>query len=410
MITERRCRVCTGDLDTVLNWGTLALSDFPLPEETPKGTAPFDLCTCRLCGLVQLRHTVDPDALFRRYFYRSSVNEVMQAELRDIVRQACDRVRSWHTSDLVVDIGANDGELLRHYRDYGPQGLIRVAFEPALNFNEVLHRHCDVLVPQYFPQGLAQAHGMEGRVKVLTSIAMVYACDDPLAVVAAADALLTPDGVWILQFQDLAAMLRQTAFDNITPEHLWYPSLAAIERLLTDTNLHVVAAERRAINGGSLRLCLQRRDQPVALSVEPMRVAEAGCEAWDTLQRFAWRVSERVAQIQGLVQHLQREGRTVDLYGASTKANTLLQVCDLGPVLVRQAWERTDEKVGRRTVTGIPIVSEATGRAAPPEALLCGIWQFRDAILQREAAYLATGRSMIFPLPAVEVVQEPIHA
>lgn len=409
MITERCCRVCGGELDTVLNWGTLYLSDFPLPDETPKGTAPFDFCACRLCGLVQLRHTVDPDTLFRRYFYRSSVNEVMQAELRDIVRQACDRIQSWRTADLVVDIGANDGELLRHYRDYGPAGLLRVAFEPALNFNEPLHRHCDVLVPQYFPQGLAQAHGMEGRVKVLTSIAMIYACDDPQAVVAAADALLTPDGVWVIQFQDLAAMLRQTAFDNITPEHLWYPSLAAIERLLTDTNLHIVAAERRAINGGSLRLCLQRRDQPVALSVEPMRAAEAGCEAWDTLQQFAWRVGERTAQLQGLLLALHASGHTVDIYACSTKFNTLSQVVGIGPNLVRWGWERTPEKVGRHTVTGIPMISEEQGRADPPDSLLLGAWQFREAFLQREAAYLAAGHAMIVPLPAVEVIQEPIH-
>lgn len=403
---ERPCRACAGQLDTVLAWGDLSLSDFPLPGEAPKGTAPFDLCSCRSCGLVQLRHTVAGDLLFREYWYRSGINEAMQAELRDIVRQATARIRRWELSDAVVDVGANDGTLLHAYGDHAPTGLLRVAFEPAQNLNPALRPNAEVIVPAYFPAGLTHARGLEGRVKVLTTIAMLYACDDPRAVVAAIDQLLHPDGVWVVQFQDLAQMLTATAFDNITPEHLWYPSLASIERLLSGTNLHLIEAERRAINGGSLRLILGRTHQPVSPSVGRLRAQEAGCEDWQTLQQFAWRVGERVTQIRGLLQAYHAAGKVVDVYACSTKFNTLAQICGIGPELVRQGWERTPEKVGRTTVTGIPMVSEETGRANPPDALLLGAWQHRDAFVQREAAFLSAGGVMLVPLPVCEVIQE----
>src|SRR3990172_8740651 len=118
---------------------------------------------------------------------------------------------------------------------------------------------------------------------------------------------------------------------------------------------------------GSLFSGRTRRSRPQSLGWE------AGCEDWDTLQQFAWRIGERTKQIQGLLQHLRAEGRVVDVYGASTKWNTLSQVVGIGPELMRQAWERTPEKVGRRTVTGIPMVSDEAGRPAPPDALLCSI-------------------------------------
>ncbi|HEY9014553.1 MAG TPA: hypothetical protein VIM84_05785, partial [Gemmatimonadales bacterium] len=95
----------------------------------------------------------------------------------------------------------------------------------------------------------------------------------------------------------------------------------------------------------------------------------------------------------------------VDLLGASTKGNTLLQTCGIDAKLVRRAWERSPEKVGRFVgETGIPIVSEADGRADPPDCLLATPWQFRDSLIQREAAFLANGGRILFPLPTVELV------
>src|SRR6266705_2519484 len=106
-----RCRLCQGVLDSVLDLGHLALPTFPRPADDPAPRVPLDLVTCRTCGLVQLRHTVSPDALFRTYWYRSSTNEAMQAELTDVVRAALEVVEV-EADDPVIDVGANDGYLL----------------------------------------------------------------------------------------------------------------------------------------------------------------------------------------------------------------------------------------------------------------------------------------------------------
>jgi NDP-4-keto-2,6-dideoxyhexose 3-C-methyltransferase len=217
--------------------------------------------------------------------------------------------------------------------------------------------------------------------------------------------------VWIVQFQDLDQMLKATAFDNICFEHLCYYSLASFERLIQPYGLAVVDAEVRTINAGSYRLYIQH-DAVSAVRhigglgrVEQLRAREAGCEDWQTLEIFAWRVGEARRQIQSAI--TATAPGTIDLYGASTKANTLLQYCGLDERVIRQAWERSPEKIGRTTVTGIPIVSEETGRADPPAALVAGIWQFREAILEREAAYLDQGGAILFPLPEVDLALRP---
>lgn len=399
-IQTRNCRVCGGSLDTVLDLGVLVLLGFPLPTDPPGAVAPLDFCQCARCGLVQLRHTVDPDLLFRQYWYLSGINETMRAELADVAASAITHVGGLSHGDLVIDIGANDGTLLSTI----PKETLRIAFEPALNLNDACHEHAQVVIADYFPRGLTDL-GATPRAKLIFSIACFYDLDDPGSFVQAIRQRLAPDGAWIVQFQDLHQMIQATAFDNIVIEHLITYSLGSFERLIAPYGLRVTHAETRTINGGSYRMIVQHDSVQPDASVAALRQFESGCEHWHTLEKFAWRVGESKRQILGAVDAMIAQGRTLDLYGASTKSNTLLQFCGIGPDRIRQAWERSPAKIGRATSTGIPIVDEATGRANPPDLLFAGIWQFRDAILNREADFIEQGGRFLFPLPEVDLVE-----
>lgn len=406
LTTRSYCRVCAGPITDLFSIGPMALAAFPATREAVRtiNDAPLDLCACADCDLVQLRHTVDPDRLFRQYWYRSAINETMRAELQDVVKAALLEV-SVFPGDDVIDVGANDGYLLSCYPKMKADWRIqRIAYEPATNLQADCAKAAEQVIPDYFPTGV---EAWERRVKILTSIAAgIYATEDPVAFVRAIDTCLHPDGVWVVQFQDLAQMVDQTAFDNICHEHLTYWSLATFETLLQQAGvaLQVVHAERRLINGGSLRLLVRRPTFPVRATVDALRLYERPSVSWSAIERFAWKAGEVRYQIQAAVEQATGHGLTIDLYGASTKANTLLQYCGLDGTLIRQAWERNREKVGRWTATGIPIVDEVSGRASKPDILLATIWQFRSMILQREAQYLQQGGRILFPLPEVDLV------
>jgi NDP-4-keto-2,6-dideoxyhexose 3-C-methyltransferase len=397
--TWTACRACKSpDLDVILDLGTLALSTFLSPTDAAPPRAPLQLVICGTCDLVQLRHSVEPDRLFRKYWYLSGINEAMKAELKDVVDQASAMVGDLRrNTDTVIDIGANDGTLLAHVG----AGPCRVAYEPALNLYDLLRPHASVLVADYFPHG-SRAQGLRFSAKLITSVACFYDLDDPHAFVSGIKEMLHPDGVWIVQFQDLFQMLHATAFDNICHEHVTYPSLQFMQQLCADHDLEIVDAERRAINGGSLRLYVRHPgvQRPTA-HVAELRAREANL--YTKLQEFSWRVTEVQRQLIATLEEARQAG-PVDCYGASTKFSTLAQYCGIGPQHIRQCVERSPEKVGLQTVTGIPIVSEATWREQPAALTLIAIWQFREFILTREAAYLSEGGRFLVPLPQVEVV------
>jgi NDP-4-keto-2,6-dideoxyhexose 3-C-methyltransferase len=394
------CRSCGGQLDDLLSLGELYLSTFLAAGDVIPPKVPLDLTLCRGCDLVQLRHTTQPDLLFRRYWYRSSINEAMRAELRDVVEKALDFYGA--RPEVVIDIGANDGTLLAAYANAYGEHIVRVAFEPAHNLYTALRPHCQVLFPSYFPEDTTN-FGLTAQ--IITSIACFYASDGPHAYVNAIRQILADDGVWIVQFQDLWQMLEATAYDNITFEHILYYSLRSFEQIISQHGLHVTHGESRAINGGSLRLYVQHAHTTPDETVQQLREQEAGL-TYDRLQHFAWATRQHAIQLKALLRYLKESGQIVDLYAASTKSQTLLQFCEIDHTLIRSAVERSPEKIGLKMVgSQIPIVSEADWRNDPGSAVIAGAWQHREFFLARERAYLEAGGSWIFPLPHLEIVR-----
>jgi hypothetical protein len=366
-----------------------------------------------------MQHTVAQDHLYRTYHYRSGVNEMMVAELRSIVAQAQGLV-PLSAQDLVLDIGANDGTLLAQYALQG-QPPRRLAVEPALNLQATLSQHCEQWTSDYFPTSMYDRYA--GQIKVITAIAMAYDLEDPVGFFEAVRALLHPEGICIVQFQDFGQMRETNAFDNIVPEHLEYYTLHTLQHIVRKAGLEPVHCLTTPINGGSLRVVLRpaswvmRRgvqhgiDTSVYAQLE--REAQQGLTPSEVLLQgrygafttFAANVRRVQDQIHATVQGLLEQGCRLDVYGASTKGNVLLQILGLGPEQVRQAIDRSPEKAGLHTVTGISIVNEADGEYLPAPAWLIPIWQFRESVLRRNQWYLEGGGSMIFPLPSVEIIQ-----
>src|SRR5207244_133567 len=173
--------------------------------------------------------------------------------------------------------------------------------------------------------------------------------------------------------------------------------------------LKLIDVELNDVNGGSFAVTAARktsRHQPkpsVAQILERERAFGLNHPA--TYVRFSNAVHQHRSELKALLRELRSAGKKVIGYGASTKGNVILQFCDLGSGDLECIAEVNEEKFGKFTPgTGIPIVSEAEAKARKPDYLLVFPWHFRKNLMQREAAFLASGGRMIFPLPKIEIV------
>jgi hypothetical protein len=359
------------------------------------------------CGLLQLAHSFPIEVLYANYWYRSGVNETMRNHLAGIVAKAAalvcgDKLR-------VLDIGCNDGTLLRCY----PETFERIGVDPSDIAGEI--GPPIRVVNAAFPSDSAAAVLADRKVDIVTSIAMFYDLDDPVGFARSVQSILAPEGIWILEMSYLPSMLRQNAMDTICHEHQEYYSLAVLEFIMKRAGLRVFAAELNEINGGSIRCHVthsgcERYDLSSTRSfLAELRMSEFEL-ALDTDRPYA-AFQERIEglrrELRDLLAALRRERKRVHVYGASTKGNVLLQWCGIDGSLVECAADRNPEKHGARTIgTDIPIVSEKESRAAKPDYYLVLPWHFRDEFLRRERETITAGTKMIFPLPKLEIIDQ----
>lgn len=388
--------------------GEQALSGcFPGPQEPDPPIAPLTLCRCGNCNLVQLRHSTDPSKMFTEHYgYRSSLNKSMMRHLQGLQEWTQARVRI-NAGDLVVDIGANDGTLLGYWAE---QNVSRLAIDPLLCKFSHLYPPDIEQVQDFFSRDVANKALAGRKAQVITSVAMFYDLPNPGDFVAGIADSLAETGIWVVQMGYLPAMLEYNAFDSICHEHLEYYALRQVEWLARANGLKVLDAQENDCNGGSFRLALahEAADLPVN---EPMLAAMRAKEAELQLDTpapyaaFAKRIAGLRTRTNDLLTDLHHQGKTIWLYGASTKGNVLLQHYGLGPELISGAVEVNPEKFGHRTPgTNIPIIPEAEILQQKPDYFLVLPWHFRENILARAGKYREAGVKFIFPLPELEVV------
>jgi len=328
----------------------------------------------------------------------------MRKALEDIVVKSCE-IAQPKPGEIVMDIGCNDGTLLRSYKI---PGLNLVGFEPAKNLVEEARKGTGYVFNDFFGFNLFQQKFPNSKAKIITTIAMFYDLDNPDAFVADIVKCLDPNGVWVIQQNYLCSMLEQNGFDNIGHEHLTYYSLETMRLLLSNHDLEIFGVDTNDVNGGSFRTYIARKGRfPIGRKVQAMRKYEAELfSATPSIyETFAGNVGKIRVQLREFVATKVKSGKTVYVYGASTRGNTILQYCGLDHSLILKATDANPEKWGRKTPgTGIPIVSKDDARRDKPDYFLVLPHHFLEEIKREENDYLKSGGKFIVPLPRFRIV------
>lgn len=358
------------------------------------------------CGLLQMEHSVPPEILYAAYWYRSGTNTTMRNHLKNIVDNALALVDKKDAA--VLDIGCNDGTLL----DYYPKAFERFGCDPSDVAQEVKNA---TVVQDIFPSSELFRTIGDKKIDIITSIAMFYDLEDPVGFVKSIKRLLSPEGIWIFEMSYMPHMLEMDSYDTICHEHLEFYSLAVIEKIAAMADMKIFKIAFNDINGGSIRCFATHKESSKYFIPEnyklinDIRQKEFDLEL-DTDKpyvAFQYRIEKVKNELHNLLLKFKKEGKSVHIYGASTKGNTILQWCDINNMLVDYAAERNPDKYGAFTLgTNIPIISEAESRAMNPDYYLVLPWHFKQEFLEREKEALDKGTGFIFPIPVIDIYKK----
>ncbi len=403
-----RCRIGGGlDLVPVLHLGHQELTGvFPSSRDEPVTSGPLDLVWCPESGLLQLGHSYDPGEMYGdNYGYRSGLNASMVRHLTQKIRNL-EKMVSLKPGDTVLDIGSNDATSLKAYET---PDLKRIGIDPTgAKFREYYPEDVSLVADFFSADNFRKASGAQAR--VVTSIAMFYDLDDPIAFARDIASVLAPDGVWHFEQSYMPAMLRTVSYDTICHEHLEYYSLGSVRRILDAAGLRIIDVQMNGVNGGSFAVTAGLagttvRSNDAVIDWLLGQEERMGLGTVRPFREFEDRVYRHRNDLTRLLKALAADGKTVLGYGASTKGNVTLQFCGVTEAEVPAIAEVNPEKFGRFTPgTRIPIISETDARAMNPDYFLVLPWHFKEGILQREQEYIARGGKFIFPFPEIEII------
>jgi NDP-4-keto-2,6-dideoxyhexose 3-C-methyltransferase len=413
------CRACRlKELINVLTLGNLAVSDFIDNPKSDTGIkAPLELVLCdpknNGCGLLQLRHTVSNEAMYRNYWYRSGINQTMINELENISQSTAD-VAELRSGDFVIDIGANDGTLLRGYR---VQGLNTVGFEPARNLYDYGKIGTTKIINDFFNHTAWATNFGQQKARVITAIGMFYDLDDPNSFLDDVCKCLDDQGVFIIQMMYMPFALERNAFDGICHEHLEYYTMKSLENLLYRHGLEIFDVQmREEINEGSVRFYISKKASSAGklktteanIRVSELRASEErmGLEELSTYEALVQRIESARKSTLDFLKQEKAKGNKIHGYAASTKGNTTLQYYGINSELVESIADRNPVKWGKYTVSsGIPVISEEDSRAQKPDYYFVLAWHFLPEFIKREQDFLKNGGKFIISMPYFSVTR-----
>lgn len=368
---------------------------------------PLDVFFCRDCTHVQLLDVVDPRLLFEHYVYVSGTSPSFVRhfdEYSDFVAKLTGLPRG----ALVVDIGSNDGTLLRAFESR--HGARVLGIDPARNLAEAATKAGIETLPEFFTAELAETLARErGKASVITANNVFAHVDDLGGVVDGVRSLLAPDGVFVFEVSYLLDVVGDILFDTIYHEHLAYHAVRPLIPFFERHGMELIEAVRVPTHGGSLRGIAQLRGGPrsrgasvaAALALEQ----QAGLDQLATYQALAARINALGQELGALLKDLKGQGKSIAGFGAPAKATTLMYHFGIGPQLVDFIVDDSPLKQGLFTPgMHIPVLSAQAIAERKPDYLVILAWNFAKPIIEKNAAFRERGGRFIVPVPKVEVV------
>lgn len=392
-----------------MSFGRMPIANGFLTQEDIGREYLFELApaVCGHCGLFQLTQQPTPGLMFHgSYAFFSGTSRHMQAHFEAFADAVMSGPLRGRHDPFVVEIGSNDGVMLRHFQ---AAGIRHLGVEPSANVADTARAAGVETLTAFFDAALAERIAAEhGQADAVLAANVMCHIADLGGVAAGVMRLLKPDGVLLFEDPYLGAMIDKTAYDQIYDEHVFMFSVQSVQRAFAMHGFDLIDAEAQPTHGGSMRYTLApqgRRSISPRVGEWLARERAQGLDRPDTYERFRRACERSRDDLMRLVNDLRAQGKRIVGYGATSKSTTVTNYCGITSAHVEFIADTTPIKQGKLSPGAhIPVCPYEDFMRDYPDYALLFAWNHEAEIREKESAFLEQGGRFIHYVPDVRIV------
>ena len=405
----KKCRICSSNnLKMILDLGEQPPSNSFIDKNelnSLESKFPLRLFWCKDCYLVQLLDIVDKEYLFKNYFYMTSASKPIVEHFKKYAQDVFQEFLQKDDS-FVVEIGSNDGSLLKEFKKLGASIL---GIEPATNLSELANQSNITTKNTFFSSQVSKEIIKSRHASVVIANNVIAHIEDLQDLMSGIKTLIGNHGVFIFEVPYLVDLIKNLEFDTVYHEHLSYFSILPLLKLVKQFGLEIFDIRKQSVHGGTLRIFVSKQNNfEVSSSIDDFINSEyeLGLDKNLIYDSFSEKIKKLKIQLKELLVELKKENKSLFGYGASAKGNVLLNYCKIDNTILDFIIDTTPIKQGKYTPgTHIPVYSpdkildEGDGSIA-----LLLAWNYKSQILAKENQFRANGGKFLLPIPQPELI------
>ncbi len=257
----KNCRICNSSLLKKC----FSLSDIPIPENYLKNKKlaiklpryPLTILMCSNCKHIQQKEIINQKKLWDNYTYFSGQTLSIEKHFNEVSKLILKKLKL-KKHDLVVDIGSNDGTLLKFFK----KRTRVLGIDPAKTVAKyaIKKNKIETLIKFFNDKTSNLILKKYQKPKIITAFNVFAHTPSMTNLVKNIKKILHPDGLFIFEAQYVGDVLKNNILGTFFHEHISHHSVTSLKKLFEIYDLKIIDIKRVKIQKGSILGLVAHKD------------------------------------------------------------------------------------------------------------------------------------------------------
>jgi methylation protein EvaC len=405
----KKCLICGAQIEPFMSFGEMPIANGFLRKDEFNNEYFFELAIafCQKCGMVQLTEQPEREKMFNEnYAFFSGSSKAMAVHFKEFTQSVINDYLP-HGDPFVVEIGSNDGIMLQHFKE---KNIRHLGVEPSANVAKVAIDKGFNTVSAFFDEALAnEIVDKHGQADAFIGANVMCHIPNLQSVIDGIKILLKPNGIIMFEDPYMGDVIENTSYDQFYDEHVFLFSVLSISSLFGQYGMEVIDVVPQWTHGGSMRYVIARRGaHQVSKNVYKHLEKEKaqGLNTPAVYDKFKGSCERSRDSLVSMLKAINKQGKRVVGYAATSKSTTILNYCGIGPDLIEYISDTTPIKQGKYSPGAhLPVKHYEEFKGKYPDYALLFAYNHSKEIMVKEQNYIESGGKWIVYVPKVQVLK-----